>query len=668
MSDFAPGDIFAGHRIESVAGRGGMGVVYRAMQLDLDRPVALKVITPALAQDEVFRDRFVRESRAAASIDHPNVIPIYYAGENDGVLYIAMRFVEGPDLRSLVRAHEHLTPERAARLSSQVGAALDAAHARGIVHRDVKPENVLLSTEDHPYLTDFGLTKRVDSLGGGQTRPGGWVGTLGYVAPEQIRGERVDARADVYALGCLLVFMLTGRAPFRRETEEATLWAHLSEEPPKVSGDVPGLPPAFDAVVARALAKEPAERFQSAGDLGRAALAAAGIPASEPHERSVATGAAAWEQASTAAEGEGVTLPAGPPRAPGTSPTPVRPTPATGSAQPIAPGAGRSPRWLVAAVIVALLVSVGAALALVLSSGGDGSGGSPAATTAAAAAPVSLEVGGRPNGIALAGGLAWVLRNPLPKLATIDARTAQRAAWSPSVGAAPSAITSAFGKLWVANPGLARLIPIDAVTHRQDGAAAPLPPGRPVAVAADERSLWVGLRSFGGATLAKIDPVRRAVVGVLPLPYGVQSLTTGNGAVWVLERDKRQVVRIDVSDGSRRAVTVGREPRGIAFGAGAVWVTNSADDTVTRIDAGSLNTSIVGVGNGPEGITVGDGAVWVADRAGNTLTRIDPSGTTQPQTTSLPADAENPYAIAAGGGFVWVTSPPRATVTRVRAR
>src|SRR4051812_20563451 len=174
-----------------------MGVVYRAVQLDLDRAVALKLIAPQLAEDPSFRERFVRESRLAASIDHPNVIPIYYTGEHEGALYIAMRYVEGSDLRTLVRAAGRLDAPRAAHIAAQVGSALDAAHERGIVHRDVKPANVLLGAGDHAYLTDFGLTKRIASHSGptsGPTHTGGWVGTLGFVAPEQIRGERVDAR------------------------------------------------------------------------------------------------------------------------------------------------------------------------------------------------------------------------------------------------------------------------------------------------------------------------------------------------------------------------------------------------------------------------------------------------------------------------------------------
>src|SRR5919112_110530 len=243
MADLEPGDVFAGHRIDAIAGRGGMGVVYRATQLALDRTVALKLVNPVLVDDPVVRARFVREARSAASLEHPNVIPIHHAGEEDGLGYIVMRHVEGDDLRSLVRRTGPLPPERAAALVAQIGEALDAAHAAGLVHRDVKPANVLLGPGDHVYLTDFGLTKHALSIAG-TTKPGHWVGTLDYVAPEQIRGERIDARADVYALGCLLFFTLTGVVPFRRESDEARLWAHLSEPPPKPTDLVPEVPDA----------------------------------------------------------------------------------------------------------------------------------------------------------------------------------------------------------------------------------------------------------------------------------------------------------------------------------------------------------------------------------------------------------------------------------------
>ncbi|MCW3000961.1 MAG: serine/threonine protein kinase, partial [Conexibacter sp.] len=273
-TELQAGDVFAGHRIIGIAGRGGMGVVYRAEQLDLERPVALKLIATPLARDDAFRERFVRESRAAAAIDHPNVIPVYSAGEEDGRLYLAMRLVDGEDLRGLVQRQGPLSGHRAAAAIAQVAGALDAAHARGLVHRDIKPANVLLDG-DHAYLTDFGLTKR---LSGETTMTGSgrWVGTLGYIAPEQIRGAPVDARADVYALGCLLFYVLTAVAPYRRDSDEATLYAHLNDPAPDPRALATGVPDGLADVVERALAKDPDERFPSAGDLGRAALAAVG--------------------------------------------------------------------------------------------------------------------------------------------------------------------------------------------------------------------------------------------------------------------------------------------------------------------------------------------------------------------------------------------------------
>ncbi|MEJ7785183.1 MAG: protein kinase [Solirubrobacteraceae bacterium] len=293
--ELEPGRIFAGHRIEAVAGRGGMGVVYRATHLSLDRTVALKLIDPAMAADAAFRERLKREAKLLASIDHPNVIAVYEAGEAEGQLFMSMRYVEGMDLRSLIAESGWLAAPSAARIIALVAAGLDAAHASGLVHRDVKPANVLIERRgetQRAYLSDFGLTKKTD-LATAITRSGHWVGTLDYVAPEQIEDVRVDARADVYALGCVFFESLTGRPPFVREADSAKLWAHMHEAPPSACELRGELPAEVDAVIARAMAKDPAQRYLSAGDLGRAAMAAiAGEALTEP-SRSVATGPAA---------------------------------------------------------------------------------------------------------------------------------------------------------------------------------------------------------------------------------------------------------------------------------------------------------------------------------------------------------------------------------------
>ena len=271
----------AGYRIEAVAGRGGMGVVYRAWHLGLERPVALKVIAPDLAARDEFRARFRRESRLAAALDHPHVLPIYEAGEHDGVLFIAMRWVDGTDLgRELHQSAAGLAVDRAVTLTAQVAGALDAAHARGLVHRDIKPANVLIVEEgsiEHAYLADFGLAKRDDT--GGLTDTGRWLGTVDYAAPEQIGGGEVGPPADVYALGCVLFATLTGRPPFERESAVAVAYAQIHDPPPRT-----GVSSALDAVVARALAKDPRARFASAGELAVAArTAAAGRPRRQPH-------------------------------------------------------------------------------------------------------------------------------------------------------------------------------------------------------------------------------------------------------------------------------------------------------------------------------------------------------------------------------------------------
>ena len=237
MSPVAIGSDFAGYRLEEVAGEGGMGRVYRATQSGLKRPVALKLIVPDLAHDDSFRQRFKRESELAASIEHPNVIPVYEAGEAEGRLFIAMRWVEGTDLRSVIVTEGRLEPPRAVGILEQIAAALDAAHRGGLVHRDVKPANVMLSRADgkeHVYLTDFGLTKRTTS-DTPITKTGAFVGTPDYVPPEQIKGERPDARADVYALGCVLFHTLSGRPPFERDSEVAKMYAHLNDPPPRVA-------------------------------------------------------------------------------------------------------------------------------------------------------------------------------------------------------------------------------------------------------------------------------------------------------------------------------------------------------------------------------------------------------------------------------------------------
>jgi serine/threonine protein kinase len=268
------------YRLGRRLGGGGVAVVYLARDERLDRPVALKVLAPVLAEDEAFRKRFIRESRAAAAVEDPHIIPVFEAGEAGGMLYIAMRYVPGGDVRTMVRRDGPLPPGRAAAVIAQVASALDAAHAAGLVHRDVKPANMLVdrrsNRSDHVYLADFGLSKKTLAASAGLTGTGQFVGTLDYSAPEQIRGRPADGRTDQYALACAAFELLTGAPPFHHEEATAVMYAHLSEPPPPVTSRRAGLPPAVDQVVARALAKVPADRYASCQEFADALLQALG--------------------------------------------------------------------------------------------------------------------------------------------------------------------------------------------------------------------------------------------------------------------------------------------------------------------------------------------------------------------------------------------------------
>ena len=290
-AELSGGSEFGGFRIERALGHGGMGIVYLATEIRLDRLVALKVIRPELAGEESFRARFRSETLTAASVEHPRVVTVFGAGERDGLLYVAMRYIPGRDLGRLISADGPLPPDQAAGLIAQVADGLDAVHSAGLVHRDVKPANVIVEEGNAgaaatAFLTDFGLAKAMASTAG-LTATGEVIGSVDYMAPEQIEGRRVDARTDVYALGCVLFHAVTGKVPFPERESSAKMWAHLNEPPPAAAERV------LDPVIRRAMAKDPAGRFPSAGDLGRAAVAAArGEAVTEP-EHVVAAGEAA---------------------------------------------------------------------------------------------------------------------------------------------------------------------------------------------------------------------------------------------------------------------------------------------------------------------------------------------------------------------------------------
>src|SRR6478752_6241397 len=348
------GTVFAGYALEGVLGRGGMSVVYRADNVRLGNKIALKVLMPELSEDDAFRERFVRESRVAASINHPNIIPIYDAGGADGLLYIVMRYVEGSDLKALLRREGPLHVTRACVLISQVGGALHAAHENGLIHRDIKPGNILIERIDdgiqvleHVYLADFGLTKHAQSRSG-LTHTGQFVGTVDYVAPEQIEGRPVDKRADVYSLGCVLFECLTGVVPYHKESDVAVLWAHVQEPCPAIGTLRSDLPAGMDEVVERAMAKSPDDRYQTAAqfvaDLGRLGRAASSRVAASGLASSGSASSLRGSAQPPGAEG------ASPPRAPKSA---VGPRPDEDDLVTAMPGrAKRSVQGVVAAVVL----------------------------------------------------------------------------------------------------------------------------------------------------------------------------------------------------------------------------------------------------------------------------------------------------------------------------
>ena len=386
--------------IESVIGRGGMSVVYRAVHSRLGTPVALKALAPELSSDDAFRERFLREAKMAAGIDHPNVIPIYDTGLCDDSLYIIMRYVSGGDLKTELVTAGPLSPERAIELLKPVARALDAAHAHGLVHRDVKPANILLQRSEsgeieHVYLSDFGVTKHATSVSG-LTKTGALVGTVDYMAPEQIEGQTVSAQTDVYALACLFYQSLTGRVPYHRETEAAVLWAHMRGDYEPLASVRPGLPPALDAPLAKALSKEPSKRFERATEFVDAFSAAAADGASRPSDLiAQPADATVAEPLAPAPPQPGslgldrppdVTRPDREPVASAPAPTPPPPAPSAPAPQsqsrrPGRGGGGGSggsggarrglPRWWPAGAAVLALAVVGGAIALL--SGGSSS-------------------------------------------------------------------------------------------------------------------------------------------------------------------------------------------------------------------------------------------------------------------------------------------------------
>src|SRR3954454_11034943 len=631
----SPGTTFAGYQIEDVAGSGGMGIVYKATQIALGRRVALKLIAADVARDASFRERFKREWLTAASIDHPNVIPLYEAGEADEHLFIAMRYVEGLDLAALISREPSFDPARAVNIVAQIASALDAAHKKGLVHRDVKPANILIAgQDDHVYLTDFGLTKSASSQSA-LTKTGMFVGPLDYTSPEQIRGEAADARTDVYSLGCVLYQALTALLPYDRDSDVAKMYAHLNEEPPSVIAARPEAPAGLDAVVARAMAKEPADRYQTAGELGRAALAAL--------------------------QGEL-------PEAPRESPWPRRKKIALAAALP--------------AVLVAGLAAAGLAAAGVCGGGDDppaqaalptatATAAKPTATATATAPPAgdphpvaTVKVGKGPEGISVSAGRVFVADGDAGTLSVIDGDPNKVIA-SADAGKTPDGVVAGKGVVWMTDPATNTVQRLEAREQLVPTANIKLGNG-PERISLGKQLVWVANRKDG--TVNRIDRASPSLVGS---PIGVGNLPTGifvgRRTVWVTNNGDGTVTRIDPSTAQvvGEPIGVGQDPRGVIEDGDSAWVANAGDDTITRIDR--KTAKVVGapirVGDNPREVAVGLGFVWVANQNDNTVTRIDPA-TGKVAGAAIPV-GNRPSDVAVGGGAVWVANAGDDTVTRI---
>jgi DNA-binding SARP family transcriptional activator len=632
--DLQPGTGFAGYRIEGVLGRGGMSVVYLADHERLQRKVALKVLAPQLAQDERFRERFERESRLAAAIEHPNVIPIYEAGGSAGELFIAMRYVEGTDLRSVLQEGP-LDAARAITIVQQIGAALDAAHEQGLVHRDVKPGNVLLARKrasepgEHVYLSDFGLTKRSAS-DSGITGTGQFVGTLDYAAPEQFEGGTPDARTDVYSLGCVLFECLTGSPPFSSESDAGLMYAHLQQPPPSVSSERPDLPPGVDRVIAKAMAKAPIDRYPTAGELAQDAAAELGEPiggrARPPGRiRRRRIGAIAAALAVLAVVGTLLAIRSkegSPPRngrsdGSGTAAAVVLdvrravaaidPRDGTildavgsldletfdGSVRPEL-AAGVDAVWVIDGFKLIKLDPASGSMEQLSLNGAGGRGFVPMVATGSGLVVITnATVGGVPADV------------PTGSISRITKTNQEMGGSYESTGGATDIAVGA-GTVW-ATFDARTLLSIDPRTllERQRWQLS----GGLDAVAVGRGSVWVGDRE--GARIWRVDPRTGIPTGPFELDGGMDGIAALGGTAWVLDREGGTVTPVAPS-GAGASISVGTTATDIAAGLGAMWISGS-DGSLRRVDPQTHQTRKIEVGYPIEALTFDPGreVVWV---------------------------------------------------------
>jgi DNA-binding beta-propeller fold protein YncE/predicted Ser/Thr protein kinase len=598
VGDFSIGSEIAGYRVEELIARGGMGVVYRATHLGLDRPVALKVIARELADRPGFRERFLRVSRLAARLEHPSVVPVYDSREVDGELIVAMKLVKGGDLRRLIDREGPLPPHRAINLLAQVADALDAAHAAGIVHRDVKPHNILVEG-DRAYLSDFGLAKALDESATGSASV---VGTAQYMSPEQWRGERIGPAADVYSLGCVLYEALTGIPPFRRGEEDTE----------------PELPQGVDEAIRRAVAKEPGERYATAGALIAAARAAEGsevrptaVLSHDPSERTT---------------------------------VPSRSRGFFGLA------GGRSVAWLIGGALVFVAAMVAAVLFLLL---GD-EGPEVSDPIAIGSPPLRLDAG--PKAV-------WVTSEKDGTATRLDPETGGVVGSPHKLEEGVSGVAVGSKWTWVTNPRRGLLLRVDPFSGRILKRI-PLP-GEPGPIALGGQRVWVADEEGKGIFAVNAESGALAGRGLAPQSPGLR-LAWGAQGLWVAVSRANSVRRLDPATHVAGAPTrAGGGPAGITVAGGVVWVANSRSGTVSRIDpiTHQLLGEPIRVDGHPGGIDGGTSAIWVADREDDAVRKIDlESGDVEGAPIQV---GPEPGAVAVGGDAVWVANNGDGTVTRI---
>ncbi len=626
LTDARIGTELAGYRIEALLGLGGMAEVYRALDLRLKRRVALKLLAPHLAEDERFRERFLRESELLASLDHPNVVPIYEANDVDDQLYIAMRYVEGTDLRRLLERERTLAPARALALLAPVAAALDAAHARGLVHRDVKPGNILLADDPpgHVYLSDFGLTKQLgdggedadSALDGDLPLPrdavasvaSQFAGTPDYLSPEQLDGAGVDARSDQYSLACVLFECLTGRPPFADPSVAMVLWGHASEPPPAATELNPELPVALDAVVVRALAKEPGDRYGSCGELIDTAGSALGLvrkPLLRRREFLL---------------------------------------------------------WAAAALAAAI-----AAPTVLLTRGGGGPRGSLLRIDPLTNAVAQLDAG-PVRALAVDGTDVWLYREGENALVRRDA--SEREAKAPILYLyAPAELAARDGTVVSVNGVDNHSLTVVDGARLEEVASIGLALGSSLVetahVAAGEEGFWIVNVHDNAARRLDVsgqpalgDPIELFSVSELGSGGLYSGIAVGEGAVWVIGNVTQPLLfRIDPASGQVERTALPFAPKRVGAGAGAVWISDALRDLVWRLPVPALEPANIPAGRGPDAVAIGAGAVWVLNRLGGTVSRIDPVSGTVVVEIEVGAGASQ---LAAGSGGVWAIKPPRA--------